>query len=443
MKIQISQSIYLLIDDLGKPINYCRNLNLDSIRDEELLTLLQNPRVRNLSSLGLLVEYFTCHDAHYSQKSTEVTIKSNPLSYTVNNEFSKLSISIENLSFFTKRKCAEVWLQINQTLSNLDPKLGLVDSHFGNFAFDHNLKPIWIDLDSFVEIRSGAEGLTEFRSCLARPLIAIYLGPNLSLGIRKTGSLSPRALSHITKIPSLSFKGILLSLGIPIYLERKYKVNLSILRRLLLISANLSLPSIFLPRRGYRSNYSKKNIYNIDPQGARETSISEVISKLSFESVADVGGNEGRFLWLATQGGSRNGVLYDTDDRSVSKFCKHVYEFNHKYPEKGTVGLIGLVSSVDDIKNKFDLVLALALTHHLLLSQHWKLEKLSKKLFEITNNFLLVEFMPNGVGILQSTYSTPPNWYNLENFLTSLRKQFLTAEVVSENEGRILILATK
>jgi hypothetical protein len=324
--------------------------------------------------------------------------------------------------------------------------LALVDSHLENFAFDKSMRPIWIDVGSIVSIEHGAEGLVEFRRDLARRLIAMRIAPALSSMVRASPHMSANGLRSISKIPSLSYRGIELSSGLLIFLNRRYGLVMGkSVRKATLLLSRLLVPRSKLGPKNYWTHYIRENALDTPPKGNRETVFVETLQKLSYSSVLDLGGNDGRFLWLATSQGKISGSLVDPEDRAVSFFLERLSVKRGLERNAEAAPISGQVAQAHEVVNKYELVLALALVHHLVLSQQWSLERVSNKLANLSSKYVLVEWMPKGVGALQSIYSKLPNWYRLEKFLEALGKNFAAVEVIEETRGshRILVLCIK
>ena len=71
-----------------------------------------------------------------------------------------------------------------------------------------------------------------------------------------------------------------------------------------------------------------------------------------------------------------------------------------------------------------DAVIALAMTHHLLLSQHMSAENMFDIFCRFTNRFIFVEFMP--LGLWDGVHEPPPvpQWYTEEFFVKVMEKKF-------------------
>lgn len=88
---------------------------------------------------------------------------------------------------------------------------------------------------------------------------------------------------------------------------------------------------------------------------------------------------------------------------------------------------------------KSDIVVALAVTHHLLLSQGIKLEYLIDRLEKFTKKFLLVEFMPKGLGDATKL----PDFYSVDWFRSALKSKFNILHEEKLADNRYLFVAKK
>jgi hypothetical protein len=91
-----------------------------------------------------------------------------------------------------------------------------------------------------------------------------------------------------------------------------------------------------------------------------------------------------------------------------------------------------------------DLVLALAITHHLILGQSINIVNIVNTFFDYTTKFLLVEFMPLGLWSAgQSKETNLPDWYNLQWFQSNIERKFKIIEIINLEENRILLICEK
>lgn len=424
-------------------LKYSRHFRLETPEDSLLVSLLQKDVVKGLQRDGLLVDFQLSPPPLNGGKDHLVaSIETVPFSTSSWTDWP--STDGQRLSYRTMQECAQLWLEINKRLAK--EGLCLIDAHLANFAFDSRMRPVWVDLDSIAHIRHGAEGLVEFRRTFTRPLISLRRYPALARSLRSAiGTMNSSELRVLTKIPSLSFRGIEVSSGLPIYLSRFLGIKVPMVKSLrsFLINLNgLLLPKSSKAPRSYWAHYVRRDPYDRKPRDKREKELVDTASKLQFDSVADVGGNDGRYLWML-KGDASLTALFDLEDSAIAVFLKHLSDLPEGTGDEATTpeNYFALLAGADGIPGRYDLVLGLALTHHLVLSQHWSFERVAVTFRDKTKRHLLIEYMPNGVGPLQMTYPELPSWYTLENFVASLSAQFKKVQVVTKNHDapRVLI----
>ena len=427
----------------GEVYFYARFID-SSPEGEQFLTRITRPSISKMQRVGDLVDFEVVTSPADSPVKSSFMVKIQPVQFPMGPRVSDNGLDPRHLSFYSLRSSALAWLRINRALAS--DGLALVDSHLRNVAFDKSMRPIWIDVGSIVSIEHGAEGLVEFRRDLARRLIAMRIAPALSSMVRASPHMNASGLRSISKIPSLSYRGIELSSGLLIFLNRRYGlVAGKSVRKVTLLLARLLVPRSKLGPKNYWTHYIRDDALDTPPKSNREKVFVEALQKLSYSSVLDLGGNDGRFLWLATNQGRISGSLVDPEDRAVSFFLQRLSVKRELGHIAEAAPISGQVAQAQEVENKHELVLALALVHHLVLSQQWSLERVSNKLASLSSKYVLVEWMPKGVGALQSTYSKLPAWYTMEKFLEALGKNFAAVEVIEETRGshRILVLCIK
>jgi hypothetical protein len=84
-----------------------------------------------------------------------------------------------------------------------------------------------------------------------------------------------------------------------------------------------------------------------------------------------------------------------------------------------------------------DVVIALAITHHLTLSQNFSLREVLKTIAAYTRQFALVEFMPLGLWDGQQAPKLPA-WYNLKWFQETFAEFFEVLSVEELEPNRVL-----
>lgn len=69
-----------------------------------------------------------------------------------------------------------------------------------------------------------------------------------------------------------------------------------------------------------------------------------------------------------------------------------------------------------------DIVIALAVTHHLILTQKVKLDTIVELLYSYGKRYVIVEFMPLGLWSEGAINVEVPDWYNLDWFIDGMKK---------------------
>lgn len=86
---------------------------------------------------------------------------------------------------------------------------------------------------------------------------------------------------------------------------------------------------------------------------------------------------------------------------------------------------------------KADAVVALALTHHLVLGQHLSIELFFEIVSKYSSRYVFIEFMP--LGLWSGAPSAPlPSWYCQEWFKTAFEKYFTLHLIETLEENRVL-----
>lgn len=96
-----------------------------------------------------------------------------------------------------------------------------------------------------------------------------------------------------------------------------------------------------------------------------------------------------------------------------------------------------------DIRYQSDIVFALAVTHHLILTQKVKLSVIVDLLKKYTKKFVIVEFMPLGIWESDNNCQPVPEWYTFDWFVKGLSKEFTIVEVQQLSKNRVAIAGKK
>jgi hypothetical protein len=122
-------------------------------------------------------------------------------------------------------------------------------------------------------------------------------------------------------------------------------------------------------------------------------------------------------------------------------------------PSTSLIGEAGPVISSPHERLRCEMVLALAIVHHLALGQAHSFDEISTILARLTTKYLCVEFVELNDEMITSdrgffpAYNTSPEsftWYVKENFITALRWHFdEVEELPSHPESRTLLLCRR
>ena len=228
----------------------------------------------------------------------------------------------------------------------------------------------------------------------------------------------------------------------------------------------------------YSSYYEDKNeAFAAEPSGAwtnKQHGVHDVLTRTRPATVLDLGSNTGWFSMLAAKLGSQV-VAVDLDEASIDRLfaearrerldilplvanlVRPLPPLDAKvFPDEPSTSLIGeggpVISSPHE-RLRCEMVLALAIVHHLALGQAHSFDEISTILARLTTKYLCVEFVELNDEMITSdrgffpAYNTSPEsftWYVKENFITALRWHFdEVEELPSHPESRTLLLCRR
>jgi len=205
----------------------------------------------------------------------------------------------------------------------------------------------------------------------------------------------------------------------------------------------LNPPSVITEWGEYHSNLSESELF---AKGSRFALIADRVKRLNVGSVLEIAGNQG-LLSKELAKTVKTVICSDIDENAVDFMYQRTKINNAKiYPV-----LLDFLSPVyqslyysesNSVFKRFksEAVLALALTHHLILTRKTPIDNIFEALLMYTTKYLFIEFMPLGL-----RRGTVPEWYNLDWFREHFKKYFnLLDEMPSEKDGsRILLIGEK
>jgi len=175
------------------------------------------------------------------------------------------------------------------------------------------------------------------------------------------------------------------------------------------------------------------------------TYISEICKDC--ESLISFGSNQGFLEYnILCNTHIKRAICCDVDSKAIDiGFKKYSNNVPHNkkiyYIHYNVLYPIVMHPFMDSGYNRFrsDIVLALALTHHLMLREGFRLEYILSEFSKYCNRFAFIEFMPLGLWV-PGVKASVPDWYNEEYFEEIFRKYFNLIVKEKLEENRILFI---
>ncbi|HQO20966.1 MAG TPA: class I SAM-dependent methyltransferase [Acidobacteriota bacterium] len=200
------------------------------------------------------------------------------------------------------------------------------------------------------------------------------------------------------------------------------------------------------------SDYSKDEVDLTTKETwiVKRKTVHDVIENIRPKTLLDIGGNTGWFSKLAAMYGSRV-ITTDYDDTCINKLYSNeearkqkilplVLDFTNPTPAYG----INLRCRPATERLRCDMVLGLAIVHHLVFRQKQKFEQIVSRLSDFTGKWLLVEFIPKEDKYVSEWYNDAFSWYTPENFSEELKKHFRKVDKLPSNpEPRMMFLCER
>lgn len=183
---------------------------------------------------------------------------------------------------------------------------------------------------------------------------------------------------------------------------------------------------------------------------ARFKAVAQFLKKYEIKEITEIAANQGAFSqYCIEENILQSSLAIDYDEWAVDRmYCRLKGTI---IGDKISMGVVDFVEpkSKDAFKSrsrmKNEAVLALALTHHLILSQGMSVEAVIDGICEFSEKYILVEFMP--LGLYARHKSIPlskfPREYSLENFRDILSKKCEILEEADLEINRVLFVAEK
>lgn len=352
-------------------------------------------------------------------------------------------------------------LTLQMAMAALKKEMILKDATPFNIQF-HKGKPIFIDTLSFENYEEGKPWIAyrQFSECFLAPLLLMHY-------------CHPDTGKFFTIYPNGIPMDVLVSL-----LPKRSKWNMN---TLLHVHLQAKFSGKQKQRAGNENNFSKQKleillkgldrfvqklvlkkvkttwddyytdtILGDDYLQAKTALVKLLISSIDYKTVIDLGANDGYFSLLF--GDDKNVLATDADSNCIN-------ELYHKIKKEGITNILPLVNNLSvpspaigwanteresiTVRLKADLVLALALVHHLAIAHNVPLYLIANWLYPMGEH-LIIEFVPKSdekVKLLLQNRNDIFDEYNLENFksIFATKYQIIKEEKVG-NTNRVLFL---
>jgi hypothetical protein len=152
--------------------------------------------------------------------------------------------------------------------------------------------------------------------------------------------------------------------------------------------------------------------------------VVDVVNELKPESIIELAGNQGILSRvLSDMPGVKRVICTDYDEKAIDQLL-----INAKDEDKVGIACFDFMGEVwqalsheRSARLRSEMVIALAVTHHLILTQKYSIDSILKALTRYSSKYLIVEFMPLGLWD-GATAPAIPEWYNETWFIENLSR---------------------
>jgi hypothetical protein len=338
----------------------------------------------------------------------------------------------------------------------------LKDAHLFNFVF-RGMRPIWVDAGSFVPVGRLPAPVPWQDEFVRGVLVPLEMWAAGAAWLGRAAIRHPASLMGVEDVaayrwPSLRWRFAAQARRMLGYAAVAGSIGEDSTRARLFRALFASTPQATLRKLRRRVTRLKPppspawDAYQdeyLDAQGGialppRFERIATLVGSHAPRSVIELGGNSGVLSQaLAARYPKMRVLCTDVDPAPLDRM----------FERKGAAALPNLSAAVLDFmvpeytpaeiapERRFasECVLALALTHHLLLSQGYSYDAVIDGIARYASRLAFVEFMPLG---LHDGVSAPPlpAWYGLDAFRAAFERQFEVLGVQPLEENRVLLI---
>lgn len=377
-------------------------------------------------------------------------------------------------SFQMYKDAAELILDIKEICDHYGYELK--DAHPHNILFKEN-KPIFIDIGSFQK-KKGINWVAEeaFLKTFYIPLILWQKGEYYFLRLILENDFYQRiipqqdilSISYISKyISPIKYFKIKKSI---FHFNTKNLLIIFIFRfinQVIRLTTNkkycnfFKISQSFLEINKSRLNKIAKNDsstiwhnyhneFFVDKKNKLDNRFEKIVSLIiehcsASETIIDLAGNQGYFSSILENNNIFSRIIMaDYDSNAIDEAYIRMSNSNSKINPVLLNFMVpnNLISTTNRFKS--DIAIALAVTHHLILTQGFSISAIFERLSMYSKKYVIVEFMPLGLwdGIEEKSPQTP-QWYTLDWFKINFIQYFKILHLEKIEKNRIILIGEK
>jgi hypothetical protein len=204
--------------------------------------------------------------------------------------------------------------------------------------------------------------------------------------------------------------------------------------------------------KNHWENYYQEDIETEAYINSKEEVIKDWLRLINPDSVLDLGANTGKFSIIASSLANKV-ISLESDESCVDEIVKYIdlKKITNVYPLIGdlaepspSLGLMNMEVSSLFKRAKSELVMGLALIHHLYFSKDMSFAQIAEVFSKFCSKYLIVEFIPNDDRKVKQLIEAKPKratGYNIESFISNFSVNFqLMEEITLSPSSRVLIL---
>ncbi len=334
-------------------------------------------------------------------------------------------------------------------------KQGLVlkDAHPWNILFDCS-KPVFVDFGSIKPLTPSSKW--PYKEFEDRILLPLYLMSRHKHRIVRhlmydtQTTLQPNDVYRLLLNRKSLFKVYNIAVKHKRYSKIGKKITQEFLKKLRKEVASLKIGCPKTEWSDYKGPCNRIIENQIDACSPKVRNVQFLLDKFKPKSVLDIGCNEGWFSKMAAKSGARV-IATDIDETNLSKLYNSIKGTNIEILPLfmdicASTKIHGLFNAYPSAEKrlKSEMVMCLAVTHHLVFKRGASFNDIAKQLALFTEKWLIVEFVPPDDKYVNKWMSNKYNWYHLDGFRESLQQYFHKIEIFdSTRQPRVLLWCEK